>query len=197
MEYTSIHVNGHLLSDEILRSIEQDETFQGNTQRDFAVDTTVGQAIDYAWGALRNDWEYFKSRSNINDPYGTRRVRDLMSALFAKLGYNLEQQRQNVEASGRSFDITYLDHDIKDFPIKAEGFIIGDADLDTLDRNSLDYRAKGQRRQKSHHATMLEYLNSTENVYGIVTNGYTLRLIRNSGQLVKMTYIEFDLRRMI
>ncbi len=116
MEYTSIHVNGHLLSDEILRSIEQDETFQGNTQRDFAVDTTVGQAIDYAWGALRNDWEYFKSRSNINDPYGTRRVRDLMSALFAKLGYNLEQQRQNVEASGRSFDITYLDHDIKDYP---------------------------------------------------------------------------------
>ena len=41
------------------------------------------------------------------------------------------------------------------------------------------------------------YLNATENVYGIISNGQILRLIRNSGQLVKLTYIEFDLRRML
>ena len=44
---------------------------------------------------------------------------------------------------------------------------------------------------------MLDYLNSTEHIYGIVTNGQVLRLIRNTGQLVKLTYIEFDLRRMV
>ncbi|MCM1140960.1 MAG: restriction endonuclease, partial [Muribaculum sp.] len=65
-----------------------------------------------------------------------------------------------------------------------------------IERCSLDFRAKGNRRERSAHATMLEYLNSTENIYGIVANGPTLRLIRNSGQLVKQTYIEFDLRRM-
>ena len=44
---------------------------------------------------------------------------------------------------------------------------------------------------------MLDYLNNTEHVYGIVTNGQVLRLIRNTGQLVKLTYIEFDIRRMV
>ena len=83
-------------------------------------------------------------------------------------------------------------------PFIVIGDRINDNDsLVTLDKCSLDYRAKGQQRKKSSHATMLEYLNSTENVYGIISNGQTLRIIRNSGRSVKLTYIEFDLRRML
>ena len=82
------------------------------------------------------------------------------------------------------------------FIIIGEG-ISADGSIDTLDKCSLDYRGKGGRRKKSAHATMLEYLNATENVYGIISNGQILRIIRNSGQLVKLTYIEFDLRRML
>lgn len=82
------------------------------------------------------------------------------------------------------------------FIIIGEG-ISADGSIDTLDKCSLDYRAKGGMRKKSAHATMLEYLNATENVYGIISNGQILRIIRNSGQLVKLTYIEFDLRRML
>ena len=66
-----------------------------------------------------------------------------------------------------------------------------------IDKCTLDQRIKGERRQKSPQATMLDYLNNTEHVYGIVTNGQVLRLIRNTGQLVKLTYIEFDIRRMV
>lgn len=198
MDYTSIHIYGHLFSDDILRSIEQDNTLVGNREQDYCIDSTTSSAIDYVWSSLRNDWRFYQERSYVKDPYGTRKSRDLMERLFMSLGYELTRQSANVEASGKSFDITYLCPQLGNMPFIVIGDRINDCEsIATLDKCSLDYRAKGQQRKKSSHATMLEYLNSTENVYGIISNGQTLRLIRNSGQLVKLTYIEFDLRRML
>lgn len=197
MDYTSIHIYGHLLSDDILHSVERDNNFEGNRVSDFGIDTSVTAAIDYAWSSLRSAYNYYKERSTLNDPYGTRRSRDLMERLLGDLGYSLQRQATNVATDTGSFAITYLADNLAGFPIKVEGDLTGDAKTDTLDKCSLDFRAKGERRQKSPHAIMLEYLNSTENIYGIVANGRTLRLIRNSGQLVKLTYMEFDIRRMV
>ena len=197
MDYTSIHVYGHLLSDDILHSIERDTTFVGNREQDYSIDAAVEQNIDYVWSALRNDWSFFSERSTINDPYGTRRSRDLISRLLSNLGYQLEAQRQQTAIENQSFDITYFARSLQSMPVIVIGDIIGETTGETRDRNSLDVREKSGKRRRSPHATMLEYLNNTECVYGIVANGKTLRLIRNSGQLVKLTYIEFDLRRMV
>ena len=203
MDYTSIHIYGHLLSDDILHNIERDNTYEGNREQDFAMDIPVSAAIDYVWSSLRNDWSFYKERANnerlVNkDPYGTRRARDLMERLLQSLGYTLDRQATNIEVAGTGYDITYTCQQLGKMPfiVIGEG-IHADGSIDTLDKCSLDYRAKGGMRKKSAHATMLEYLNATENVYGIISNGQILRLIRNSGQLVKLTYIEFDLRRML
>ncbi|MBQ9367617.1 MAG: hypothetical protein IJT83_07540, partial [Victivallales bacterium] len=197
MDYTSIHIFGHLLSDDILHAVERDSALVGNREQDFGLDSSVQNAIDYVWSSLRNDWRYFKERSMVNDPYGTRRSRDLMERFLTSLGYALSRQSSNIVINGVGYDITYLCGDLKDLPIIVIGDRTGDADIDTLDKCSLDYRAKGAQRKKSPHATMLEYLSNTENVYGIVANGKVLRVIRNTGQLVKLTYIEFDLQRML
>ena len=203
MDYTSIHIYGHLLSDDILHNIERDNTYEGNREQDFAMDTPVSAAIDYVWSSLRNDWSFYKERANnerlVNkDPYGTRRARDLMERLLQSLGYTLDRQATNIEIAGTGYDITYTCQQLGKMPFIVIGEnISADGSIDTLDKCSLDYRAKGGMRKKSAHATMLEYLNATENVYGIISNGQILRLIRNSGQLVKLTYIEFDLRRML
>ena len=203
MDYTSIHIYGHLLSDDILHNIERDNTYEGNREQDFAMDIPVSAAIDYVWSSLRNDWSFYKERANnerlVNkDPYGTRRARDLMERLLQSLGYTLDRQATNIEVAGTGYDITYTCQQLGKMPfiVIGEG-IHADGSIDTLDKCSLDYRAKGGMRKKSAHATMLEYLNATENVYGIISNGQILRLIRNSGQLVKLTYIEFDQRRML
>lgn len=203
MDYTSIHIYGHLLSDDILHNIERDNTYEGNREQDFAMDIPVSAAIDYVWSSLRNDWSFYKERANnerlVNkDPYGTRRARDLMERLLQSLGYTLDRQATNIEVAGTGYDITYTCQQLGKMPFIVIGDgIHADGSIDTLDKCSLDYRAKGGMRKKSAHATMLEYLNATENVYGIISNGQILRLIRNSGQLVKLTYIEFDLRRML
>nr|WP_293478987.1 restriction endonuclease [Prevotella sp.] len=203
MDYTSIHIYGHLLSDDILHNIERENTLNGNRDQDFGMDISVSSAIDYVWSSLRNDWNFYKERANnerlVNkDPYGTRRARDLMERLFQSLGYSLDRQATYIEVAGTNYDISYTCHDLGKMPfiIIGEG-ISADGSIDTQDKCSLDYRAKGGMRKKSAHATMLEYLNATENVYGIISNGQILRIIRNSGQLVKLTYIEFDLRRML
>ncbi len=47
----------------------------------------------------------------------------------------------------------------------------------------------------SAHAMVQEYLNLTDQLYGLVTNGRILRLLRDSSRLVKLTYLEFDLDR--
>ncbi len=203
MDYTSIHIYGHLLSDDTLHNIERDNMLIGNRDQDFGMDISVSSAIDYVWSSLRNDWNFYKERANnerfVNkDPYGTRRARDLMERLFQSLGYSLDRQATNIEVAGTNYDISYTCHDLGKMPFIIIGVgISADGSIDTLDKCSLDYRAKGGMRKKSAHATMLEYLNATENVYGIISNGQLLRIIRNSGQLVKLTYIEFDLHRML
>ena len=203
MDYTSIHIYGHLLSDDILHNIERDNTFIGNRDQDFGMDISVSSAIDYVWSSLRNDWNFYKERAGNErlagrDPYGTRRARDLMERLLQSLGYKLDRQVANIEVAGTGYDISYTCQELGKMPFIVIGENIStDGSFDTLDKCSLDYRAKGGMRKKSAHATMLEYLNATENVYGIVSNGQLLRIIRNSGQLVKLTYIEFDLRRML
>ena len=203
MDYTSIHIYGHLLSDDILHNIERDNTLIGNRDQDFGMDISVSSAIDYVWSSLRNDWNFYKERAGnerlVNkDPYGTRRARDLMERLLQSLGYKLDRQVANIEVAGTGYDISYTCQELGKMPFIIIGEnICADGSIDTLDKCSLDYRAKGGMRKKSAHATMLEYLNATENVYGIISNGQFLRIIRNSGQLVKLTYIEFDLRRML
>ena len=203
MDYTSIHIYGHLLSDDILHNIERDNTLNGNRDQDFGMDISVSSAIDYVWSSLRNDWNFYKERAGNErlvdrDPYGTRRARDLMERLFQSLGYTLDRQATNIEVAGTNYDINYTCQELGKMPFIVIGENIStDGSINTLDKCSLDYRAKGGMRKKSAHATMLEYLNATENVYGIISNGQILRLIRNSGQLVKLTYIEFDLRRML
>lgn len=198
MDYTSIHIYGHLLSDDILHGVERDTNLLGNRQQDFGLDISTSAAIDYVWSSLRNDWRFFNERSGVNDPYGTRRSRDLIERLLQNLSYSLTRQNSNLTVAGSSFEISYLCPNFGNMPVIVVGDkIIGENGLETLDKCSLDYRAKGARRRRSPHATMLEYLNATENVYGIISNGVILRLIRNSGQLVKLTYVEFDLRRML
>lgn len=197
MDYTSIHIYGHLLSDDILHEIETDSSMQGNREQDFNLDVSLTAKVDNAWSSLRNDWKLFAERNTLRDPYGTKSVRRLMERFFSSLDYQLDFQPAQIEAGERRFDIPYVCPELGQMPIIIVGDKTGDATLDTLDKCTLDQRVKGERRQKSPHATMLDYLNSTEHVYGIVTNGQVLRVIRNTGQLVKLTYIEFDLRRMI
>lgn len=107
MDYTSIHIYGHLLSDDILHEIETESSMQGNREQDFNLDVSLTAKIDNAWSSLRNDWKLFSERNSLRDPYGTKAVRRLMERFFSSLDYQLDYQPTQIEVGERKFDIPY------------------------------------------------------------------------------------------
>jgi len=59
----------------------------------------------------------------------------------------------------------------------------------------LDRKPERANLRMSAHAVVQEYINLTDQLYGIVTNGRLLRLLRDSSRLIKLSYLEFDLDR--
>ena len=57
--------------------------------------------------------------------------------------------------------------------------------------------ARRDDRRLAPHSLVQEYLNRTDQVWGIVTNGVTLRLLRDSTFVRRQAYVEFDLRSML
>lgn len=59
----------------------------------------------------------------------------------------------------------------------------------------LDRKPENAAVRMSAHAVVQEFINLNEQLYGIVTNGRVLRLLRDSSRLIKLSYLEFDLDR--
>ncbi|MDD2995931.1 MAG: restriction endonuclease [Paludibacter sp.] len=198
MKYTTINIQGNLISEEILQKIDQAEA-PGQTAAHFGLEqgANLRSEIEYAWSRIKLDWNYFAEKSQnlpANDPYGTTLTRRWMEQFLSSIGFNLSRQRSYLAGdNGQTYQISHTDENMDGFPVHIVNFL----EPSHPDKNTLDIRTSGGTTRFSPHATMQEYLNVTENVYGLVTNGLSLRLIRDSGRLIKLTYLEFDLKRML
>ncbi|MCI0387276.1 MAG: restriction endonuclease, partial [Acidobacteria bacterium] len=102
------------------------------------------------------------------------------------LGYQLEYQPRGVELNGKNYHISYRAINRARAPIHIIGY---------RDPAGLDRKPEKAALRMSAHALVQEYLNLHDEIYGIVTNGRVLRLLRDTSRLVKLTYLEFDLDR--
>ena len=96
----------------------------------------------------------------------------------------LQYQQSGLEAGGTSFPISYL---TGAWRAPAPIHIVG------IDQE-LDQRAD---RRRTPHSLTQDYLNRSEALWGMVTNGAKLRLLRDSARLSKPTYLEFDIQAMM
>lgn len=198
MKYTTINIQGNLLSEEILQKIESTEA-QGQQTIDFGFEpgTNLRSEIEYAWSRIKLDWKHFTEKSQnlpASDPYGTTLSRKWMEQFFNSLGFNHTRQKSNlIGENNQGYNISHTVDNLDELPIHIVGF----NEPDKPEKNTLDIKTSGGTSRLSPHATMQEYLNVTEHVFGIASNGLFLRLIRDSGRLIKLTYIEYDLKRML
>jgi len=198
MKYTTINIQGNLLSQEILQKIETGEA-QGQQATDFGFEpgTSIRSEIEYAWSRIKLDWKHFSDRSTnlpASDPYGTTLSRRWMEQFFSSLGFELTKEKSGLQGDNhQSYTISHTAANLDQLPIHIVGFI----EPNHPDKNTLDVKSSGGTSRLSPHATVQEYLNVTEHLFGIATNGLQLRLIRDSGRLIKLTYVEFDLKRML
>lgn len=188
MIYPSIRIEGSILSPDILEKLEE---ANGQRPADFGLETSdkVKDEIARAWADAQDYWRIYQRKLETlkEDSPATTETRNLwIVPLLGLLGYQLEFEAKSIELNGKLYPISHRVTNRGNAAIH----IIGSREPAGLDR-----KPEKAALRMSAHAMMQEYLNLTEQLYGIVTNGRLLRLLRDSSRLVKLTYLEFDLDR--
>lgn len=188
MNYPSIRLEGAILSSEIIDAITAEDK-HSQKPADFGLPTggRVKDEIATSWAAARTLWSAYQNKINNlgESDSGTSETRNLLILpLLSLLGY--EPENANAETlNGKSYAISHRDKSRDGFPIHIMGW-----------RDSLERKRTSGGPRMSPHALVQEYLNLTEHLYALVTNGQQLRLLRDSSRLIKLSYLEFDLVRM-
>ena len=186
MSYASVVVEGGLFPADLLDNIATGD-ISGQRPADFGdAAGRLTDAIQSAFADARahyDSWQRRRATSALSD---TRLTREDWAAKLAELlGYGtLNRQTASLEAGGRNY------------PIYATAGAAPDAPpVHIVGRNQALDRRDGNRR--SPHALVQEYLNNSEALWGMVSNGDKLRLLRDSARFSRPTYLEFDLAGII
>lgn len=188
MLHPSIRLEGSVLSADILDAIERGECAH-QLPKDFGLDpsTKVKDEIADAWAAARAYWAAYQVKiTRLKEgATGTTETRNQwLVPLLGLLGYQLNLA-ESESLQGKTYRISHRDPARDQLPVHLIGW------HESLDRRSTVPNAP----RMSPHGLVQEYLNLTEHLYGIVSNGRLIRLLRDSSRLVKLTFIEFDLER--
>ena len=197
--FPTIKTEGGLLPPDFLarvRDLHGDVDGLAPTDYNLAPDERLNEEITDAWNHLTKAWDVFSSGIDDTEPEeslpgaGATRQNWLLP-LFRRLDYGRLQTAQTVRMDdegegGKEYPIS---HGWGGLPIHLVGW---DTELDRATPG-----ARGAARI-SPHGLMQELLNrSPDHLWGIVANGRTLRLMRDSVSLTRQAYVEFDLAQMM
>jgi hypothetical protein len=187
MSRVGIIVEGGLLAADLVERIAlSDETVAGQKPKDFRLESgRLSAEIQAAFSDLRPSWDGFKRRREFSQTSPVTVTREAwIYPLFERLGYTLYFQRAALQVGGQSFPISHRIGEAENAtPIHAVAF-----------GQRLDERGEQKR---SPHALLQEYLNKSDALWGIVTNGRELRLLRNSARSSRPSYIAIDLETVL
>lgn len=191
MNFPSIRIEGSIVSGELLAKLDSTDT-RGQRPADFGFDSQgkLKDEIVRAWAAGQAFYKAFQHKlEGVKEGNAaTSETRNQwIIPLLGLLGYaELEFQAQAELVGDKPFRISHRLRSHGGFAVHIVGA-----------RESLDRKPEaGAGPRVSPHAHVQEYLNLTEHLYAVVTNGRLLRLLRDSTRLVRLSYVEFDLDRM-
>lgn len=188
MKFTTINIQGNIFTSEILDRIRQDNISHQKPQ-DFGLkpNEIVRDEISNAWSLINTHWQIFKQKRNAFQPTDngvTETRRYWIVPLLNQLGYEITLSNAEI-VNGKSYAVSHRASNKDGFPIHIVG-----------SEQSLDKKAESGPRL-SPHALMQEYINSTEHIYGFVTNGIHFRVLRDATRLSRLSYLEFNLEQMV
>ena len=188
MKFTTINIQGNIFTSEIIDRIRQDNISYQKPQ-DFGLkpNELVRDEISNAWSLINTHWQIFKQKRNSFQPTDngvTETRRYWILPLLNQLGYEVALSNSEI-INGKSYAISHRASNKDGFPIHIVG-----------SEQSLDKKAESGPRL-SPHALMQEYINSTEHIYGFVTNGIHFRVLRDATRLSRLSYLEFNLEQMV
>ncbi|MFZ5820626.1 MAG: Eco57I restriction-modification methylase domain-containing protein [Chloroflexota bacterium] len=189
--FLTIRAEGALLPVDLLqRIVENDRDLGGLTPESYHLSgEKLNEAINRSWNRLLGAWAAFRvARERLPEgDAGTSVTREKwLLPLFDELDYGRLQTTRAIDIEGKSYAIS---HGWGDVPIHLVGC-----------GAELDKRMAGVTgaAKASPHSLVQELLNrSPERLWGFVSNGLRLRVLRDNASLTRQAYLEFDLEAMM
>jgi len=190
--FQTVKTEGAILPSDLLRRLaDGDQDIAGLRPEDYhlAKSERINEASTRAWNRLQGVWEGLKNAIEAlsESDIGTSLTRERwLLILFQELGYGRLTTCKAYEIEGKTYPIS---HQWQNTPIHLVSF-----------RQDLDKRTPGRAgaARISPHSLVQEFLNrSDDHLWGFVSNGLNLRLLRDNVSLTRQAYIEFDLQAMM
>jgi hypothetical protein len=193
-----VQFEGNLLAADITTELLTGN-IKGQTPADFGLPKSdkLEDEIAIAWGDAKAYWASFQRQLNRLDAEDTATsiTREMAVLLLKSLGYTPVYTAKAEVVEGQTYAISHravsqADSSITNQQLPITNYppihIIGC-------RLDIDKRPPSGTPRLSAHGLVQEYLNKTEHLWAIATNGFRWRLLRDSSLMTRLTYIEFDL----
>ncbi|GAP13247.1 type I restriction-modification system methyltransferase subunit [Longilinea arvoryzae] len=190
--FTTIHTEGALLPIDLLqRIVAGDSTLGGLDAESYHLPGSekLNEAINRSWNRLLGAWAAFQTsrgRLGVGD-VGTTLTRERwLMPFFQELGYGRLQAAKAIILEGKEYRVS---HAWGEVPIHIVGCGVN------LERRQAGVTGAAK---SSPHSLMQEYLNRNPNqLWGMLSNGLTLRVLRDNASMTRQAYLEFDLEAML
>ena len=186
-----VQFQGNLLAADITGELLAG-SIKGQTPQDFGLGKSdkLADEIAIAWGDAKAYWAAFQRQLERlkSEDTATSVTREMWAIpLLRTLGYSPVFTAKAEVVEGQTYPIS---HRTELGENKPPIHIVGC-------RLDIDKRPPSGISRLSPHALVQEYLNKTEHLWAIATNGLGWRLLRDSSLMTRLTYIEFDLEQIL
>lgn len=189
--FTTVRTEGAILPADLLqRIVDGDSGLEGLKPEDFhRPDERLNEVINGAWNRVLGQWQTFQAalaKLPESDPATSVTRERWLLPLFRELDYGRLGTVPAIEVNGKSYAIS---HGWQKTPIHLVGSRI------EMDRRSAGVAGAAR---TSPHSLLQELLNqSDDRLWGFVSNGQRLRILRNNISLTRQAFVEFDLEAMM
>jgi hypothetical protein len=187
--FTTVRVEGSILPVDLLQRVAAGESRLGGLRPEdyHLAGEKINEATNYAWNRLLPAWDGFKAAAEklpTGDPGDALTLNRWLLPLWRGLEYGQLDPAKPIEIDGKNYSISHVRYHS---PIHLVGF-----------RRDLDKRVEvPEGRKPSPHGLVQEFLNRSEaHLWGFVTNGLRLRVLRDNIRLTRQAFVEFDLQAM-
>jgi len=191
--FATVRTEGAILPSDLLQLIADGERgldgLRPEEDYHLAHGERLNEAINRSWNRLLGAWTAFRGQADRLSPgdASTTLTRERwLLPLFQELGYGRLPGARAVELDGKAYAVS---HAWAAVPIHLVGF--------RVDLNTRTAGVAGAART-SPHGLVQELLNrSEERLWGFVSNGLKLRILRDNASLTRQAHVEFDLESMM